>query len=1200
MSDDSNYMIQAKAMLADAKGIKRSVEERREASVELAALMLNESRRRMTHQEQVSQGELARMMDDLKGKAFVTAMTDECFRAKNAWRIADQLIFLLRKFGVPRYLSWGKQIGMHTFKYFGHLFPQVFVPALIWMIRKETNRVILPGERRILAQHIKRRTKEGVRINLNHLGEAILGEEEAEKRLAVYLEDLARPEVEYISVKISSIFSQINLIAWEESLSVVAERLRRLYQEAGRHTFIRPNGMRVPKFVNLDMEEYRDLHLTCDLFKRVLNEPQYFRTTAGIVLQSYLPDSFLMQKELTIWAQKRVADGGAPIKIRLVKGANLSMEQVEASIRSWPQAPYRTKSEVDANFKRMLLWALDPEHAKAARIGVGSHNLFDIAYALLLRAENGVERDVTFEMLEGMTDQTRRTVQELAGDMLLYCPAAAKKEFVHAVSYLVRRLDENTAPENFLRHQFNLIPGTREWHNQANLFSLSCHASSNLSLSPRRGQNRFLEVDEVDPAKPFRNESDTDWSLPQNRKWIESILQQWSAKDTLEQVPLVIGGKTLAGKEERSGKDPSRPDKELYRYNLADSSQVDLALRCAEKGKQKWAQTPVSQRSLLLAKAAHNFRAKRGAMLGAIIADGGKTPYEADIEYSEAIDFIEYYRKQAEELEELEDLTISPKGIVVIAPPWNFPSSIPTGGISAALASGNMVIFKPARETAYIAYQLAQMFWDAGISKEVLQFIVCEGATVGSELIGDPRVSLVVLTGATETAKKMFKIRPGLDLMAETGGKNSLIVTEMADRDIAVRDIVQSAFSHSGQKCSACSLAILVAQVYDDPVFMEHLRDAAASLKVGSAWDLATRVNPLIHEPNETLLRGLTTLEEGESWLLEPKQDPENPNLWSPGIRIGVKEGSFTYANELFGPVLSVMRADNLEHAIALANGTPYGLTAGLQSLDDRQMEIWQEKIVAGNLYINRSITGAVVQRQPFGGCKQSSFGTGAKAGGPNYVWQMIIAEQKGLPVENESLPSALQVMASQISSEDRDLWQASVGSFSWWWKNYYSKEHDPSKLLGQDNILRYVPHSKIHFRMQAGDRPLDLFRLIAASAICRTPLEVSGNPDVLEDLMRADWIKLFAHLSVIPEMEAQVIARIERGEVARIRLLSRPSDLLKNALADAAVNVHLVPVLANGRFELFHWLREVASSYDYHRWGNLGLRENEERASIE
>ena len=380
---------------------------------------------------------------------------------------------------------------------------------------------------------------------------------------------------------------------------------------------------------------------------------------------------------------------------------------------------------------------------------------------------------------------------------------------------------------------------------------------------------------------------------------------------------------------------------------------------------------------------AHALRKSRADLIGAMVADTGKIISEADVEVSEAIDFAEYYRRNAVEVHALHDIEWQAKGVILVAPPWNFPCSIPAGGILAALAAGNSVIFKPAPEAVFVGWILAQAFWEAGVPQDLLQFFTCADEPVGSSLIQDPRIDSIVLTGATATARLFLEKRPGLDLSAETGGKNAMIITALADRDLAIKDLLQSAFGHSGQKCSACSLAICEAEVYDDPHFRQALCEAAASLCVGSPWNLTTKVNPLIRIPNSILMKGLTTLEAGEEWLLAPKADPHNPQLWSPGIKLGVTPESFTYRNELFGPVLGVMRADNLAHALHLANGTPYGLTAGLHSLDEREHMYWIEHIEAGNCYINRGITGAIVQRQPFGGCKQSSFGPGAKAGGP-------------------------------------------------------------------------------------------------------------------------------------------------------------------------------------------------------------------------
>lgn len=1193
---NSPNLIKAKHLLSKVKGKPLSVEKRSKNAIELAGLLLSEARRIQTPAEKAMQEQLANMMNDANGKAFTTNMTDQCFRSQNPQRIADQLIYLLHKYGIPSFLPYIKKLQLKAFQWLGKPLANFLVPVVKSMLRQETRGLILPGEPDKLLKHMQQRRKEGVKINLNHLGEAILGEEEAEQRLNTYLTDLANPEIEYISIKISTIYSQLHLVGWENTLNALSFRLKKLYTAAKNHLYTLPNGDKVPKFINLDMEEYRDLHLTIEVFRSVLEEPDFFDFSAGIVLQAYLPDAFLMQQELTVWAMQRVAKGGAPIKIRIVKGANLAMEKVEASLRDWPQAPYEDKIDTDANFKRMVAYGCQPEHAKAVHLGIGSHNLFDIAYALLLRTEYSIESYVGFEMLEGMADHLRRVVQAVAGEILLYCPAATQEEFQHAIAYLVRRLDENTAPDNFLRHAFNMLPGSKEWQVQSALFSQACQAANTVNYSPRRQQNRLELPLRKSYSARFENEPDTDWSLAKNRLWSASLLKDLS-KQHFDIIPLVIGEKEISQSSNYGvGKDPSFPEKEFYRYVLADNTHLDLALTTAVDGQMAWSATPLNERLLLLHEAAFQLRCHRGELIGAMLADTGKTIYEADVEISEAIDFAEYYRRNVEEMHHLEGITFSAKGPVLVAPPWNFPCSIPAGGILAALAAGNSVIFKPAPEAVLVGWCLVNILWKAGISKRALQFFNCEDNSIGSQLVKDKRLAAVILTGATNTAKYLMKLRPGLDLIAETGGKNAMIITAMADRDLAIKDVVQSAFGHAGQKCSACSLAILEAEVYDDPAFRFKLRDAVASLKVGSPWDPANRMNPLIHAPHPALMRGLTTLEEGEEWLLEAKCAANNPNLWSPGIKMGVQQGSFTHQTELFGPLLGIMRADNLAHAIDLANDTPYGLTSGIHTLDEREKQYWMAHIQAGNCYINRGITGAIVQRQPFGGLKASSFGPGAKAGGPNYLFQLMHAEQINLPTQKGNLNGVLKLLNQavetyEVSAEMQHLWEASVGSYALFWEHYFSKPHDFSQVMGQDNVLYYNSQTQT-LRIQHGDSDIDILRVIAAAILTNAELKLSlsdeHEPPLVKKFLQEEWRDQVKNITINIETEDDLIDNINSGQVERLRLLSPASQALQKVLADTACHAIIAPVLANGRIELLHFLREVSLSSDYHRYGNI------------
>jgi RHH-type transcriptional regulator, proline utilization regulon repressor / proline dehydrogenase / delta 1-pyrroline-5-carboxylate dehydrogenase len=1200
-----DYLQKAQEIIQAIKKKPLTAAEKQQVTIELASHILNAANSVQTRAEKKGQLELSKMMLDPKGKAFTTNLTDQCFRSKNPKRIADQIIFLIKELGIPRYLSFFNKLALFKFKIFGKFFASIAVPLVKWMLRKRTKTVIIPGEKTKLNKHLKKRHKENVRINLNHLGEAILGEKEAMQRLSIYLEDLTKETIDYISIKISTIFSQINLLGRDKTLNVLADRLRQLYRVAKSHYFIQPNGSKTPKFVNLDMEEYKDLHLTVDLFKKVLSEPEFLDYSAGIVLQAYLPDTHEIQKDLIAFATNRIKNKGAPIKIRIVKGANLAMERVEASIKGWPQTPYKTKTDTDANYKRMILYGCIPEHAKAVHIGVASHNLFDIAFALILRAENSIEKEVSFEMLEGMADHMRKVIQHLSQDILLYCPVATKKDFQSAIAYLIRRLDENTGSENFLRHSFGLKPNTPDWESQVVFFKESYAAITTASIGPRRLQNRMETTPESKMQTSFENEPDTDFALPANLLWLEQTINHWKNKN-IPTIPSVSGGKEIVETSPKGiGCDPSAPTKTLYTYSMATWDEIDKGLKIGKEAEKQWSSLSPEKISQIFAKVAEILKTKRGELIYTMLTDAGKNPSESDSEISEAIDYAQYYRKAVLEINSHKDIKWSPLGTFLVTPPWNFPIAIPCGSILGALAMGNGVIFKPAKETVLCGWRLINILWEAGIPKNILQFINCTNDSTGTMLIKDPRINGVILTGSTATAKHFLQLRPGLHLTAETGGKNSIIITALSDRDLAIKDLLQSAFGHSGQKCSATSLAILEAEVYDDPHFQQQLKDAALSLHVGSAWDFSSKVVPLIREANETLLKGLTTLEKGEQWLIQPSQNSINPNLWSPGIKWGVQEGSFTHQTELFGPILGVMRAKNLSHAIDLANTTRYGLTSGLHSLDPREHLIWQNQIDAGNLYINRGTTGAIIQRQPFGGTKDSSFGAGWKTGGANYLIQFASPFQISLPHEKAPIPTVVENFSkilekTPLSAEELSLWHITTAHYAFW-ATKLQKDQDKSLLLGEDNPLLYRPYKseKICLRIQENDTILDVLRVCAAATICNTRIQISWTKNKTNLAIDDQWHETLPLCTIVEESEEAFYEKVKTSTFRKIRLLSPPTQKLQEAASKANCYIIKTPVLANGRFELIHYLQEISLSNNYHRYGNLGLQENEPRTAI-
>lgn len=1175
------------AHLDAVKGKPVDTDALAQRAVELAGELLKEANLRRTPADKRQGEKMSRMMDDPQGKAFTVALADRAFRSNNPAVVTEQLRHLLKGYGVPKYLFPQEKFLMSLGAFGSHFLPGLVASQVTKTLREESKSVILPGETAALTGHVQKRKKDNIRLNLNKLGEAILGEEEAKHRFDLNLELLSSENADYISVKISSVFSRCNAISFEWTVGEIQKRLREFYRVAIKNPVTLADGTKRPKFVNLDMEEYRDLEMTIAAFTRTLDEPEFMQLRAGIVLQAYLPDARGALAYLTEWSKKRVAAGGASIKVRIVKGANLAMETAEAALKDWEVAPYITKADVDANYKGCVRFALTKENAAAVNIGVASHNLFDVAFALLLRSANGLEAQVEIEMLEGMANHQAGAVRDAAGGLLLYAPVVTADDFQSAIAYLVRRLDENTSEQNFLHDLFGLEVGSATWEKQKKMFLAAVKHSATVSTEPRRKQNRLTKKHTAaDFAGKYHASADTDWVLRPNRDWVEAEIAKLKSAAPAE-IPLTIGGEEMKPNFDGVGTDPSRPGVAAYKYAVADEEIVEACLESAVEAQTEWAAKSVAERRAILIAVAAELENSRGELVATMILDGGKTAYEADAELSEAVDFANFYARAFDDKDTYAGVSGKALGVVTVAPPWNFPVAIPAGGVLAALMAGCSVIFKPAPEAVLCGRRMMEALWRAGVPKEAAQFIVAPDNHIGKQLIVDSRVAAVVLTGATATADMFLGWKPSLRLFAETGGKNALIITANADRDQAIKDLVKSAFGHAGQKCSAASLAILEAEIYDDPVFRKQLRDAAASLIVGSPWDLQTEMPPVIRTPEEeTLKRALTENDAGESWLLEPKNVAGNPNLWTPGIKLGVHADSWFRATECFGPVLGLVRADNLTHAIGIANGSSYGLTGGIHTLDEREIAVWKEQVEVGNAYVNRPITGAIVNRQPFGGWKRSSYGPGAKAGGSNYVAQfMTWTNDAKLPASHLAPePAATALMDSLVAftgKEQTQVLHAAASHYAETRAKEFSKDHDPAALYCESNVFRYRKDKAVLIRYAKADTKLDLALALLAAATAGVTATVSAEPGAT--------VPSLAGVKVVLETEADLAKRLDsHGFEGIFRSFSKIGDELLRAVN----HEHLRPVpgraVANGRLELRGYYREQAMSHCTHRYGTI------------
>ncbi len=1096
--------------------------------------------------------QLADVLADPDGLAFTVGFVDRVVRPEDDAVAARELAVLAAR--APAFLPPHLRLGVRAGALAARVAPGLVVPVVRRALRAMVGHLLVDASEARLGAAVARLRRPGVQLNLNLLGEAVLGRREADRRLAGVRALVERDDVDYVSVKVSAAVAPHAPYAFDETVDEVVARLAPLYDRAAA----------TGTFVNLDMEEYRDLDLTVAVFTRLLDRPELLGWSGGIVLQAYLPDAVGAMLRLQRWAAARRARGGAPVKVRLVKGANLPMERVEAAMHGWPVATWPTKQETDTQYKRVLDVALRPDAVDAVRIGVAGHNLFDLALAWLLARARGVEDAMDVEMLLGMAQAQAEVVRREVGRLVLYVPVVHPREFDVAIAYLVRRLEEGASPENFMSAAFDLGRDATAFERERARFSAALGALDDTVPTPRRTQDRRVAPEPVGDA-PFANAPDTDPALPANREWGRAVLGRVPSS--------TLGVETLAA------------------AHLDDPAALDGVLATAVDAADAWRARGGDGRRAVLRAAADALEARRADLLEVMASEAGKTLDQGDPEVSEAVDFARYYADRAPELERVPGARFEAARLTVVTPPWNFPVAIPAGSVLAALAAGSAVVLKPAPPARRCGAVLAETLWAAGVPRDVLHLVDVDERTLGSALVADARVDRVVLTGSWETAELFRSMRPDLPLLAETSGKNAIVVTPSADLDLAVKDVVASAFGHAGQKCSAASLVVLVGSVARSRRFRTQLLDAVTSLRVGPPEDPTTQMGPLVEPASGKLLDGLTSLGPGERWAVEPRRLDAEGRLWTPGVRVGVQRGSQAHRTEWFGPVLAVMTADTLDDAIALQNEVDYGLTAGLHSLDPDEVTHWLTHVQAGNVYVNRGITGAIVQRQPFGGWKRSVVGPTTKAGGPHYLFGFgtwhddpATAAEPDVP-----LPGAVVRLldAAGVGGLDADALgtvRAAATAAAHVWATDLGVARDVTGLAPERDVLRHLP-VPVHVRLAEGAPVSDLLRVLAAGVVAGATGEVSV-PAALPAALAAAVTA--AGFDVHVQDDEAWAADLPHVPAGRVRLVGGDAGAAARAAEGRAdVTLYGGPVTSSGLVELLAFVREQAVSVTAHRFGN-------------
>ncbi|MFN9616583.1 MAG: L-glutamate gamma-semialdehyde dehydrogenase [Dolichospermum sp.] len=833
---------------------------------------------------------------------------------------------------------------------------------------------------------VERLRKDKMAFTIDLLGEAVITEIEAQSYLERYLELMQQlveasqnwakipaideadgeniPKVQ-VSVKLTAFYSQFDPLDAEGSEAKVSEHIRTLLRRAKE----------LGAAVHFDMEQYAYKDITFTILKKLLLEEEFRqRTDIGMTIQAYLRDSEQDAREIIAWLKQR----GYPLTIRLVKGAYWDQETIKAAQKHWPQPVYHDKVATDANFEAITQLLL--ENHQYVYSAIGSHNVRSQSRAIAI-AENLQVPRRRFEMqvLYGMGDKIAKALVDKGYRVRVYCPYG---DLLPGMAYLIRRLLENTANSSFLRQNLENRPVE-----ELLAPPIPVLTSPSLAGGTKGG---FCGVADTDFAKEESRDS--------SRLAFEVVRPQLGKT----YLPF-INGEYVNTTTFVDSLNPSNFSQVVGKVGLLSVEQAEEAMKFAKAAFPAWKKTPVKQRADILRQVGALMEQRRAELSAWIVLEVGKPVKEADAEVSEAIDFCLYYAEEMERLDkgiiydvlgETNRYIYQPKGIAIVISPWNFPLAIACGMTVAALVSGNCTLLKPAETSSVITAKFTEILIEAGIPKGVFQYVPGKGSQVGAYLVNHPDTHVIAFTGSQEVGCRIYAeaaiLKTGQKhlkkVIAEMGGKNGIIVDESADLDQAVVGVVQSAFGYSGQKCSACSRVIVLEPIYD--AFVERLVEATKSLNIGEADLPSTQVGPVIDANAQD--RILEYIEEGkkEAKLALELPAPTQGYFIGPVIFSEVPANGVIAQQEIFGPVLAVIRVKDFQEALEVANNTNYALTGGLYSRTPSHIEQAQADFEVGNLYINRNITGAIVSRQPFGGFKLS--GVGSKAGGPDYLLQFL------------------------------------------------------------------------------------------------------------------------------------------------------------------------------------------------------------------
>ncbi|MDL0079911.1 proline dehydrogenase family protein [Helicobacter zhangjianzhongii] len=1117
-----------------------------ERAIEFAASLQERVQDSIATHEKSFYYKMQHIIENPEYKALFMELLDSSVLSNNPAHSHKLIERILRRYEFGEFFTLYEKMLLYIFLQVGRYAPSLSVPFFIKQIRKEAGlmmRFSMPTSSP--KSHI---------ANYYFIAKKALSQEIIKDNITMCKKALDNSHITHISIKPSAFFTQM----WEGSFIHSRDELARSLKELFAYASQQSQAQNLPKIITLDMEEHRFLQLSVSAFMEALSG--YSELEAGIALQAYIPESFSYLMQLCDYAKARVDSGGKPVHIRLVKGANMQAEKFYAAKHNGRLPMFSQKLCTDANYKKMLHYLIDNAHYRHTKLGVASHNVFELAYAYMLLqhcVEPEYREHFVFEMSMGISMQASRILGEYH-TLMLYTPVCDTSSFQEAIAYLLRRLDENTGEENFMASYYAMRVGDSAWQAQKAMFLDSLAYIPKLSCAPIAVQDRAAVLDLQSSDGVY--ETDTEFFAQANYQWLTEALAQELPKDTI-QATYIKEAQMLYGFDGR----------EIRKVAFAKGFDENIVPASLSR---------LENLIAIFNKATHLLQEKRGQIITTAALEIGKVPMQTDMEISELITLLRFYPKSLQDLCDTHAHTsFMPKGRGLVIGSAHSHLSISFAPVLASLACGDQVVFKPSSLVISSSYMVCECLWEAGIPRDMLCFTPMQREDF-RQALANMRTDLfafVVGFGKGSSLESIATAQPMLPLIAHPTATNAMIITQLADYDQAIKHAISSAFFYGGVGVRKLSVLIVEQSVLDDTGFMQGVLACARSLHYGTPYALQNALGVVL-DSNHALeaIQG--------AFALKPQRDGQ---YMGAGI-------IYASANELsaidrYLPLLYIIKADDIKHAIALANTLDSNICV-LESRDEDEWVYFRKNAKAHTLLINEPTihtASAKIITTPSGSLSHT-IGTYndiihfvrpvPNACDENLATSIIEPKFKRLLASGDIVDSRRKALENALKK---------AKSYVYYRNTEFMLSHDCALEYGAKHLLDYKAISTLAYRVSSNDSLEDVLGVIIGAQACKVELIVSFEA-IDEDLafLRENLAGLGLIAKFVQESLQDFIARIPQNDVIRYHTKASAMDSIYQAAAISHKRIIPDKPLDNGRFELLWYYRERVISIVHHRYG--------------